>query len=222
MTDHPSEWAPAGSRPDSSEQLGRPEPPEPVTASPPALGSGAPPPDATTIPLIDRAGGTDTRAPIPIAEQTRPIPLTPTVSAPTPPRHPLRGWLIAILAVLVLSLATQAVTLALLVPHLVAVTYPTRTVTLVAISTSVNSSATITTPQLVDTRPVTDGQRATFPAQVPSGGTVSLMLAADNPLESSARITCLINDESGRELVNLSRVVGSSPAITCSWTNDGT
>jgi hypothetical protein len=144
-----------------------------------------------------------------------------TVPIPTKPAHPLRGWLIAILAALVLSLITQAVTLALLIPRLVTTTYPTRTLTLVAISTAVESSATVTSDQFVRTETVGVGQRLTFPVVVPSGSTVGIMLAADDPLATDARITCLITDEAGRELVNLSSVVGTSPAVACSWTNNG-
>jgi hypothetical protein len=164
----------------------------------------------------------------PAPEDSAPRPDVPAASVPTPPgpaqtkpHNPLRGWLIAILAVLVALLLAQLAALSLLIPSLVTVTHPTRTVTLVAIPSGVAGSATVTTDKFVRTETVANGQRVAYPVSVASGATVGIMLATNDPLVASARITCMVLDEANQELVNVSTVVSTSPSVTCTWTNNG-
>ena len=137
-----------------------------------------------------------------------------------PPRHPLRGWLIAILVCLVLSLITQAVTLALLVPRLVTASGPTKVVTLVAVSTGVEATATVTLARSPITQSVSDGLTLTLPTPVAFGDSVLLTLAANDPNQSAARITCIVRDETGADLVNISSLVRDRSSVSCLWTND--
>jgi hypothetical protein len=147
----------------------------------------------------------------------------PTTQPPVQPRqkNPLRGWLIAILACLVVSLVIQGVTLSLLVPHLVTTTYPDRAVTLVAVSTGVDSTVTVASQQATGSQPLTTGQRLSLPVVVISDQTVSILVTAVNPSATDARITCQIVDSSGKTLAESSAVVGSTPSVQCAWANNG-
>lgn len=221
MPDQLSQWAPAAPDPASEDSGPRPEDPGFVTAAtaPPAFsaGPGQTPPNGISAAMQD---------PVPTAPDAQPM--APAPSVPTPPgpaqkrlHHPLRGWLIAILAVLTALLVAQVATLALLVPWLVTITYPTRTVTLVAIPTAVEGAATITTDKFVRTEVVPEGQRVAYPMSVASGATVSIMLTVSDQVDESGRITCMVLDEANRQLVNVSTVVSSDRAVTCTWTNNG-
>lgn len=202
-------WAPPGTNPAS-------------TTDQPSGASNAPAVPFVAVPETTQQLSTPAESlvadpmPAPIPDATPPVP------AQGQP-NPLRGWLIAILACLVLSLATQAVTLALLVPHLVTSanpTIPTRTVTLIAIPTAVDANVTVTSQQLTSTQLVADGQRFAVPVAVKSGETVGVLVAASQ-LVGDARITCMVTDEKNVQLVNSSSIVGVNPSIGCSWTNTG-
>lgn len=157
-------------------------------------------------------------APVPDAR-----PAQQFVQPPVQPRqgNPLRGWLIGILACLVLSLITQGVTLALLVPRLVTTTYPDRTVSLVAVSTGVDSMVTVGSQQPTGSQVLAAGQRLSLPVVVGSDRTVTILVAAANPSITDARITCQIIDSSGTTLSESSAVVGSTPSVQCAWSNNG-
>jgi len=163
-----------------------------------------------TVPIAPDAGSA------PIATPT-PAP-APAVAAP-PPARPVRGWLIAILACLVVSLVVQAVTLALLVPHVVASTRPARAVTLTAISTGADGSVTINSGRSVGIQSITNGAKLELPIMVATDETATITLAAGAAAPRDARITCAITDVTGAELATASSVVGDNPTVTCAWTN---
>jgi hypothetical protein len=144
------------------------------------------------------------------------------IAAPGPaPARPVRGWLIAILACLVASLVIQAVTLALLVPHLVTSTQPGRAVTLTAITTGTDGSATISSGRSGSIQSVTDGAKLALPIMVARDETATIVLSAGASAPQDARITCAITDVTGAELATASSVVGDNPTVTCIWTNKG-
>jgi hypothetical protein len=162
------------------------------------------------VPVAPDAGSAPIATPAPA-----PVPAVPG----PPPARPVRGWLIAILACLVVSLVIQAVTLALLVPHLVTSTRAGRAVTLTAISTGADGSVTISSGRSVSIQSITNGAKLQLPIMVAADETAAITVAAGASAPRDARITCAITDVTGTELATVSSVVGDNPTVTCVWTN---